>query len=491
MLQQCDQTRPACQRCLKSRRICYGMSTEQTYPVVHSENAYASGEKKRPRGPRPVPVTDSPDEGAGHLLVDLKTQAIVYYFNHHLRTPKETPDLLKVVSDSLLPIWTSKDRCQMLEFAVASMALAVFSRTQKHAQADIEASETYQCLLQLMQGTILSLDSSNIDTHLLCIFFMARYEDVVRRPYQANLTAKFNSTLQSFSHHDGALALLEIWANHLRNGQAPTEIIKLTRRGVIRSALIRNLALPEWIVEGISFGENGLDVEYDRILVRIVNLRHRLAAVNTALLKPTNEPRLTLEELDQEAQDIDEALQAWTTHFPDAWSCREHTLSDLHTMPTNHFYFSAVCSYKMPVYAGVWNLYYTTRMLINSTRLRIIDTNSLNPDGCDHERHSDCTSRLHAMANRLASSIPFLLRRFKVVDSTKSLFPRSSITMNINEEIEPYFALLAVWPLFIAATLKHVDPQQRLWFASELELAGRIAGYGLFESVETNSMPEF
>lgn len=90
------------------------------------------------------------------------------------------------------------------------------------------------------------------------------------------------------------------------------------------------------------------------------------------------------------------------------------------------------------------------------------------------------------MADSLASTIPFCLERFKVADNPNSPIRQTAITLNTNEEIKPYLASSAVWPLTIASSLGGIDVRQHLWFRSELARLGRIIGAGVLECAETD-----
>ncbi len=473
------------------------MRAGQACSVVHFENPYASGHKKRPRGPRSTPIaelTGNLDAVPQPHLVDLKTTAIAYYLHCHLQTLKDATNITKGVPDDFLPIWNSRAECPMIDLAVSTMALAVFSRTQHHPPAAIEASIRYQRLLRITQTTLLSLDEGTIDAYLLASFFMSRYEDTVHRPSNINPRTSFVMTLQSFSHHDGALAILQTWKDQLSCSQPATDVIKHIRRGLIRSALLRNLALPKWIEEGFFFGERGLELEYDRIIVRTTNIRQRFSTLLKAKTDPqhtSHEVTPTAEELNEGTRELDEALQDWTARFPSAWCYQRHTLSDPYPWPMRDFYSPIVYSYSSLAYAAVRNQYYATRMLINSTRLRILDLISPNIDVLAYEQQRlECISHMKTMANDLASSVPFCLERFKVIDGPKSSSHKTSTTLNTNEEIKPYLASLTVWPLSIAASLRDVDVKQKPWFRSELARLGRIIGASVIERAETDQWLE-
>ena len=383
----------------------------------------------------------------------------------------------------------TRAECPILDLAVSSMALAVFSRTQNHSRAAMEASAKYHQLLQITKVKIPSLVEQNIDACLLAIFFMSRYENVVHHPSHFNLNIPLTMAIPSFSHHDGALAILKIWKFNLSHWQPATDVIKHTRRSMIKSALLRGFALPEWMLEGGSFGEHGFDLEYDYIIVRITNIRQRLSTLlkeNTGSQCTSYKITLTTDELNEEVRAIDKALQDCIAHFPSTWCYQRHTLSNPYPWPTENFYSSIVYSYSSPAYAAVWNLYYATRMLINSTRLRVLEFSRPSSDDSAQKQRLECLFHMNSMANDLASSVPFCLQRFKVADSPKSRSDQNLIMLNTTEDVKPYVAGLIVWPLSIASSLKDVDVEQKLWFRSCLARLGKMVGDRVLECGESD-----
>jgi len=141
----------------------------------------------------------------------------------------------------------------MVDLALLSMALLLRVAQERIAQVGIPA-----------------LDERNIDACLIAVFLMGRYEGATYRP--GNLNSKKSITsLQSWSRHDGAMAILKVWNDKLSYNPA-TFIIKQTRRGLIKSCLLRNLPLPDWLLNCNRFGEHDVKLDYDCIAIRIVNL---------------------------------------------------------------------------------------------------------------------------------------------------------------------------------------------------------------------------
>lgn len=466
-------------------------------PDFISENSYASGQKKRPRGPRSY-VSNTVHE-SGSLVrqptFDLETRAVTYYRNCHLDSPFEVHDISKNIMDDTLQMWKSKADSPVMKLAISSIALAVFSRTQQHPPAALKASKRYQEVLQLAQSTMASMVDSNVETYLIAVCVMGRYEDAIHcAPRNVSRETRFTDTLQSISHHDGAMAILKIWRKQLSHNQPATDIIKHTRRGCIKSAIMRNHALPDWLQDGSVFGERGLELDFDRIVVQIADIRQVLNAVHhresTFLRRTPHNLRTIGEALNEDARKIDEALQEWRRKFPSSWSYQRHNLPLSHAFPTADFFSPMVYSFSCVADVGVWIQYFIMRMLVDSARLKILRLRSskLNEFTGDAEQ-TERLSHLSSMAESLASSIPFCLQRFKVIDGSEGPSSETAtIALTSNEASSPYvLAALMVWPLTIASSLAYVDARLKSWFRSELARQGRMLGFRVLECAETES----
>ncbi|KIX93986.1 uncharacterized protein Z520_10323 [Fonsecaea multimorphosa CBS 102226] len=361
------------------------------------------------------------------------------------------------------------------------MALVVFSRTQRHPAAAAEACAQYAKLLRHAQLTLSSLVETNIDAALLAVFLMARYEDSA----QGEEAFLPNPSFNSYLHHDGAAAILKIWrSRHAGQNQRATSTVKYSRRGIIRSALLRYLAVPAWLEDGRVFGEGGRDLEYDGILVQIANLRNQLKALqqNSSQLD-TISPELfqMAQKLCNEAERLDSALQDWAIRIPSSWYPYRHLIRTGSSLPPRHFFSTEVYSYSSMTCAARWLNYSATRTLLNRAWLKILElVQPCSDDSAHNHSVEQCRSRILVAANDVSSSIPFVHGTFKATDAGKH---QTVITLNTDAEIEPYVASLTAWPLSIASSIGSLNAGQKQWFGSQLALIGRILGSGVLERV--------
>lgn len=473
---QCDETQPICRKCIKARRVCRGM-TDSAQTAYYSENFFASGQIKRPRGPRPKrKAEDASDEASRErsLAGGLKAQAIAEYLNNHLTVPKEQPSLLRGTDSDLLPLWTAKAEYPILDHAVSAMALILYSRIHNCPPAATEACLEYECLLQIVRKSTPELNEHTIDSYLLAIFFMSRYEDAAHPP---NNSSKSTST----EHHNGAIAALRLWKDQFSHVKSPSNIMKHTRRGLIRSALLRKIALPEFLRDGALYGEQGIDFEYDNITVRIVHIRERLAELiklQQGVNIDCHERHAALEALAKEAQAIDEDLQDMSTRFPSSWAYERHQMpenSSSSAYPTPDFFRPIVYTCSSVEYAGVWALYFATRVVVNETRREALDAAKFLP----YELILDCTSTLRSTADDLASIIPFCVGNVKLTQNKN--VPDS---IEVLAKTKFFFSDIrsVAWPLSIVVGLRLLCREQRSWFGALLVRVGKEFGIGILES---------
>jgi hypothetical protein len=471
---QCDEVKPVCQRCAKARRVCFGY--QPAFSTVHNENTFASGQLKRPRGPRPKM---QPASVTGIVLSrDVQTEAVAYYMRHHLEPVKDASALIDSPRESLLSTWNSSP---VLDLALSSIALALFSRTRNCPPAAIQSFVSYRKSLQALQPMLRTLNTGNIDACLLTICLLSRYEDAVCASHLDSSTS-FVETLKSRPHHIGAIAVLECWRNSPSLVQTPTKTIKYARRVIRKSALLRQIDLPEWLMDGSLFGEHDYEQALDKIIARIIRLRSGLASFsrNENALQPIIEDLLPIVEAALgEAREIDQALVEWFKRFPGREHRTRHELILSCSRPRSIFYHSPIYSYHNHAEAAICAQYYGYRLLAKQLEIQALEARDSRLMDVSSQGRQDCLRALKDLANELASTIPFCLERFATSDDPASA--GGEIRVNASETRKPYVAELVVGPLILASATKYLDHEQHEWFRLQLADVGRLLGYGVLE----------
>lgn len=439
---------------------------------IHSENSFASGKYKRPRGPRGSLAVLTP-------TVDIHTRALLYYLQRHLQELAEVPGNSRGLPECVSAWRNSRRTCSMVDLALSSMALAIFGRTENHLLASTEASKSYCNVLRIAQRRIAclatsALDEQDIDSCLLAISLMNRYE------VAAHHAGAYDASIQNFSHYSGVIVVLKVWYDKLADRTA-TFIIKQTRRELIKSAIVKSRMLPDWLLDGARFGEQSLELDYDQITARLARLQYTWRR-----LEGCHESKEGIENLEMEARNLDTALQDWSDHVPTECSPQRHFLES-HSpgyLPTRHIYSSLILSYPKPGYAAAWCQLYAMRMLINSIRSDLLEARQQFLSSSDYElQQRDCIANMREMGDSIAGSIPSSLERVKI--DLNPMTMESHPTINKVENIKPHSASLLMWSLMIACRVEYLDSQQKLWLRSELDEIGRMTGDGRAQFFET------
>jgi hypothetical protein len=330
----------------------------------------------------------------------------------------------------------------VVDLALSSLALVIFSRTQQQPPALTEASLRYYQLLRVAQNRIAQLAAPNLDelsieACLLAVSLMSRYEVATLSLGDLKL-ADHLTACQTSIHYDGVKAILKVWNDNFSHNP-PTFIVTQTRRELLKSSMLRNLPVPDWMQDGSRFGEHGLELEYDHIIVRVVNLHY------SATRLPQQGDLLISEaaKLNSEARELDEALQDWSTRIPGAFLHKKHVMTDRIPWPRRHFYSPIVYSYPKPGFASAWCQCFTMRIVINSTRYKVLELCQMDPvvELTYEQQQHECSIRLGTIADNLAYSIPFCLERAKVHEHLTS---QPSVILNTSKEIKPYLARLVI-----------------------------------------------
>ncbi|KAI8673526.1 Zn(2)-C6 fungal-type domain-containing protein [Fusarium keratoplasticum] len=430
----CDGAKPICQKCIKSHRTCVEAdAAKQQQFAIHIENQYATGEKRRPRGPRSslIPI---------YANVDLKTRAHAYYVQNHFQVFQDMPDVVTTWAECLHE-WKAEGKTSpIVDLAFSAVALSVFARFQDCRPAAAEASKSYLSLLRHMQNRIPRLSSGNpssdeIDEYLLGAQFMARYEAFVQNHGdEADLEPL--KEVKVWFHIDGAAAILKIWFDN-RHRYTPTAIIRQTRRKLIKSCLLREQPLPRWLADGGVFGERDLALEFDHLTIQFIDLYHKYLE-----LKQSSQNGILV------AQQVESLVDDFRRLDQEMQEPCDYSQDDFHS--------STVSTCAKLGYTAVWNEYYAIRMLVSHTRLQILHLAPQPSSAATLE----CLSQLGSSADSLASFVPFCLGRIR-----KS--PKGSVEPS-NDNFQPYLASLVVWPLSLASGLHTLEPAQRQWFSSAL-----------------------
>lgn len=476
---QCDNTKPVCDRCIRLGKQCYGY--QAAFSIINAEDIYASGQRKRPRGPRTIDTTQVTIHTG--LPRNLKLEAISYYMFYHVAPVDGMLNTDGVAAKASPPVW----KTPTLELAMSSLSLAIFSKAKHSAESAREASINYHKSIRGLQTTLQHVNESNMDAYLLTVYFLQRYEDSIYSPSIHNGEGKPKQP-GSLMHNNGIAAGLKHWFESRSTDDAPTGVIKHARRSVRKIALLGQVDFPAWLRDGAMFGEDGKDLELDRILVCLIGLRCRASSVledDESTRLDSQDDALTLQTLYQGLVLVDEALQEWLSSCPEYACYTKHVIADGQHGPEQDFFHSHVYVNQHHTDAIARVQIYGYRILANHPRCRLLQRIETKTGFAPQGKMFESRHIMNCLAYDLVSSIPFCLQQL-VVSEAPGEFDHE-ITITRRHETTPYLADLVAMPVVIASTTSFISTEYREWLLAQLVKIGRTAGYGLLEHVASSS----
>lgn len=347
----CDRQKPTCGRCLSSGKECIRLDREEALMLnLHSENQFASGASKRPRGPRS-------HFKSGRSLIELEHRALRLYLRDFIQ-PASTRQI-GGLSECVRAWERSSRRSYLVDLALVATALAVYGKVKVNRAASRAGMSHYSRLLTLIQRQIelCSVSSEHeFDELLLCLFLMGRFETIMHD----DLSEEMDSRIK-FSHHDGVGLVLKLWTDECIDRSSV--IVKLTRRGQLRSCLLRGNHVPDHLHGGAFFGEQDDELTYDKLFVRLINAHSTLLKMESTQDEPSN---LT-DHLNVEFEEIYQALQQWSDTLP-AFKKHEWRRSSTDSGPPS----TELYSFSSPADGSVWAQFFAAMLLLTVDRFRAL-----------------------------------------------------------------------------------------------------------------------
>ncbi|KAJ5404321.1 hypothetical protein N7509_004192 [Penicillium cosmopolitanum] len=475
----CDQGRPACDQCIRTKRECPGYRDQldlifrddpprNAYPERHvrspsttgstGSNAETSfdfnsdpGHQYIMRQIRPSAVITNPTEGLS------KEQAICFFLQSHSIPGSSL--MTDTLTNFLMDSGGSLGQ-QAVQSSIYAVAGAMLSRVRNVPSLKQAARQEYGSTLKLVNAALADPVQSRTNQALLAVVFMSLYEVITSRAPQS---------IQGWTNHIcGAAALLE----HRGFAQMTTVMgVRLflhLRYQIIRDAL------------------------GNRLIIIIGNLSNLRADVQGKIL---DDPQQIL----AAASAIEADLMAWLAALPPDFTYSSHTV-----MPTDHS-FEHICGGIRPLNnqyhsypdlwsPNLWNHYRSARIIVSELILaNVHKVSSTSPHGSlseDFRLHcKSLRSTIRRLGADICRSVPFHLGACNA-----GILPGRPMLPS-----ETYIGgLMLLWPLFVAGMVEGPNHPQRRWVRQCLGMIGRSMGMdqalalmdiltvdpGMFHSVE-------
>jgi hypothetical protein len=494
-----------------------------------SENEYAVGRRKRPRGPnlkttlvtrenhqvatpsKPKSLSRSPDDAlpieippaepqsffiSPALDIPLDDQALTYYSRYYVEVPHGLPEIADSHLKYALADWCYSQPQSILSLAIFAVSHATFGRARKnHAALAVGCTKYSKALMK----TNLALKEASEATHdevLLAVMLLSFYENSVmdKTSYVPSRDIQAMAS-RSFAHHDGAMVVLNLRRQPDQRTNYSMELDKLVRRQLIRSLLLRSMPLPSWFRDGSQYGEHGFALELDRCMVGAAKLRYQassLSADSTGLLISDRYDKMVrLRRLLAEAQTLDDVLVIWANNLPtEYWYSTRSVQDDGRVETGNRVFDGTVHIYPTVGHAGMWNRYRALRLTVNDIMLKTLSVLAESPDSDTESLEEAAKLRIQRLAGDLCASVPYMLGLIETHHVAGH-----DVTVVTKVPASPKVATKATaasflcWPLTMAIMVSGIPEQHQRYLRNRLLDVSEIVDDGVLERIAAGFSP--
>ncbi|KAI1486068.1 hypothetical protein F5X96DRAFT_273799 [Biscogniauxia mediterranea] len=371
----CDETKPTCNQCAKSRRQCPGYKDEFDLVFRNETKATERRAQKASRkamaqkmgGKQPMALdTKAP---AKQVLVpspgvSIETQANCYFISNFILVPRgrRTHGFL----DFVLPLLKQEGAQAHLRHAFDACSMAFLNnRGGSGGRLTEKALSAYTLALTGTNNALRDLEEQRKDSTLAAVLLLGLFESI---------TAKQIGSMNWGSHTWGAIQLVKARGRKQLKTPVGLQLFIAVRTQMIIHSLTTGTAPTMgsewWINDAVSDPTAAASL---RILIKTAELRAEVTRLMNGMARTPDSIEVMLDMI-RKAQAVDRDAVAWMAGVPAAWRFRTVAWED-HVPPGEDYARAEVFPGRVDVYrdfwtASVWNLSRTARLILASLVVR-------------------------------------------------------------------------------------------------------------------------
>jgi hypothetical protein len=389
--------------------------------------------------------------------------------------------------EPLLPL--SDYHNSILTLSILAISHASFGRARKLQSALVAGGAKYCKALTMINQALKDPLQATRNEILLATIILSHYENsVFRKPQISERDIKIMAA-KTFAHHDGAMAVLHLrrQCNHHQSDKLSANVDRVVRNHLIRSLIMRSMQVPLWLRDGDQYGEIGLSLKLDRLMVETADLRHRAAELQydlTAIPKSSKVAEmLKLHGTLAIAQRLDDSFVAWARDVPmeDYW--KGFQVEDdgvVRNEIDDDIFKGSVHIYPTMGHVGLWSRYRAFRLHVIDITVKILSSAKTTEADLQPMEES-ARSKIEKLASDFCASIPHVLKTVDIYPTAENSFVIRRSPTDQKQFVEASTARILCWPLAMTTMVESMPDQylnylkRRLLDVSELVDDGLLA----------------
>ncbi|KFY43072.1 hypothetical protein V495_04181 [Pseudogymnoascus sp. VKM F-4514 (FW-929)] len=487
----CDETKPTCTQCRKSRRECPGykddfdlvfrnetQATEKRAKKPSSKakkvGAQAAASSNRPWNSSAPPtasdaliVSSRSEQVPSTLSIPVEQVASHYFFTNFVATSDNGASI--GLTDYIIPLAQASTSNKHLSLAFSAASLAAFGNRPSGKALLTKAQEQYSKAIRHVNDALRDPVATKTDETLAAVMLLGMYETILSRPVAMAAWG---------SHIDGAVMLVKL------RGKKQLR----TRVGnALFIAFIHCLTTgkkPEWDIDLWRSDDEEGDIRevVNRLVLQAAELRYEINGLMT-LAARTPENVSKVNDAMQRSWDMERKFQEWIANLPDG--LRFTTVAWVESISSDQLLDSEVYPGKIDTFpdvwiANVWTLLRVTRLFVSGAVVRCAAWLNTSVDYRTTTEYAEAARLGTDAVNDIIAGIPYHLgwkanregssKRFAVAGDNCFAFGDNQNTPRA------LGAYLSTWPIFSAYCSDFATDAQRTWLRGRLHYITDVMG---------------
>ncbi|KAK0109827.1 hypothetical protein ONS95_002498 [Cadophora gregata] len=508
----CDEGKPGCMRCQKSKRVCPGyrdafelklrdeskatkkklnrraqnhqnlavssdrsgdgfVEPSPSFPTsttmgTHSRNSSMSSVVSRGHGYTTDVAHRHHSFTAGHMTTPLSQQASCYFLANFVLVPEA--GTMRGYLDFVIPLLKQRTPPQSLVFAFSAVALAALG-TRPNSKALLPTADLwYLKALKEINLALQNPKTASTDSTLASVMLMASFEQ---------LTPSRMKVGGWSSHIDGAVAVMKSRTME----QWRTPVGKELFIAVRAHMTVHCIANSKPINPGVDWmgviADDPIVQTFAAANLKMAQLRADNDATTTIRFRSAENIEKVLKLL-QRAEALDKQYIDWIQSLPPAWQINTVAFIDgeVPDLPNSVIHPGRVDAYGEMWMAYKYNIVRGCRLFIYTTILRCVAWLGDNSDYRLTPEYATATQICRGLIEDIVASVPYFFGWNR--GKNPSMADRSNFACGEHDptRVKPLAGIFSMWPIFAAASSDFASPSQRIFLRGRLKHIADMMG---------------
>ncbi|RYP02710.1 hypothetical protein DL765_010698 [Monosporascus sp. GIB2] len=474
----CDETKPTCLKCAKSRRVCPGYKDEfdlvfrnETQSTelkarkargkasAQKTDQHDSGQSSSPSGTPSSALSDSAKSPLGQAVVPalnlpVEQQASCFFVSNFVLVPK--PGEPRGFLDYLVPLLNQEGQGSHLQHAFNACSLALLcNRGGPSANLSERALNEYAKALSKTNAALRDPEGQKADSTLAAVLLLGTFE---------NISGKQISLEAWGSHVEGAIQLVKV------RDSDPFQIMHYLSKGKPPG-----MGVEWWLEDAV---KNQMASECQRVCIKTAELRAKVTSLLPALQRTPENIEIMLDVI-RRCQTVDQEAVSWINNLPEHWQYK--TVAWENHVPNGDYSKAEVFPGRVDIYAdiyiaSVWNMTRVARIILHSMIVRCAAWVCAPVDYRTTPEYATAARVCVEINTDIIACVPYYLgwhlKRGDVVQRAQL----GDFACGEGGGVKALAGYFLAWPLLSVSALDYTTDAQRAWISGRLRYIGDELG---------------